>query len=91
MKKQLIFAVGLTVLVGTLALFTIKAHSQDPNDKLMVPATFFVNINNRLDDIISKLDAQGNSSAMQQKLDQILANQEAIKAELQIIKIRASK
>jgi hypothetical protein len=90
--KILTLCLALAASAGLLCLLSVRAHSQEPNvnEIVSVPASFFINIDKRLDNIAAQLQKQAAVSTLEAKLDQILANQDQIKQQLDVIKVRAT-
>jgi TolA-binding protein len=87
-KKMFSVLAVILIVSAALLLISIKAQSQEEYETLVVPAKFFANIENKIERVSSQIDKLSSISAIQQKLDQIMANQEDIKARLDILKTR---
>ena len=87
-RKTLIGGILLCAVI-LVPLLCLKAHSQDDTDTLNVPSSFYNDVRAKLSQIIAQNDKM-QIGVIQQKLDQILANQEQIKQQLDVIKVRAT-
>ena len=90
MSKKIFITLVLTIFVslgfGLRAIFAQKYNMQQS----MVSDNSLIIIEEKLDRVLSKLDKQSDTK-MLEKLDQILKNQDNIRQQLNIIRIRASR
>ncbi len=92
MNRKVLIGAILCLAVISVPLLCYKAQSQDNDDNSMltVPASFYNDVRTKLNTISAQLDkVQG--AAVMQKLDQVLANQQTIMQELEVIKIRSTR
>ena len=84
MRRRVVIAVGLLVMWGGWVGAGRMAGAAD-DSTVLIPQTSLDQIYKKLDDIAKGQQAKSDIST---QLDQMLKNQEAMMADLQIIKIR---
>ena len=89
MKKTAVILCILAALALILPHFLRLASSQEDNSQVTVPASFYSDVRESLAKLVAQNDKM-QVGAIQQKLDQILANQAQIIQELDVIKVRAT-
>ncbi|MBU0503675.1 MAG: hypothetical protein ABH882_01015 [Candidatus Omnitrophota bacterium] len=91
MIKRVFFISMLIIFIGLFFCWEIRAQrSADPNEIMASLSERFNQMEAKMDKFSASLDKAGNRDVLI-KLDQVLANQQKILGELEIVKVRASQ
>ena len=90
MRRRMLAVVGLAVMLGVGAGWR-SAQAETTSTTVLVGQTTLDDIYKKLDEIVQQRRGGGGAKDIEGQLAQILKNQEAMMAELQVIKIRATR